>query len=66
MSTIVVAQKNGVACIGADTMSSLGSLRQKANHIVNKTKIAKIGDTFIGRTGTSTSLVVMNSYFAKP
>ena len=66
MSTIVVAQKNGVACIGADTMSSLGSLRQKANHIVNKTKITKIGDTFIGLTGTSTSLVVMNSYFANP
>lgn len=66
MSTIVVAQKNGFACIGADTMSCLGSLRQKAHHIVNKTKIAKIGDSFIGLTGTSASLVVMNSYFANP
>lgn len=66
MSTIVVAQKNGVACIGADTMSCLGSLRQKAHHIVNKTKITKIGDTYIGLTGTSASLVVMNSYFANP
>lgn len=66
MSTIVVAQKNGVACIGADTTSSLGSLRQKAHHIVNKTKITKIDDTYIGLTGTSTSLVVMNSYFANP
>jgi ATP-dependent HslUV protease subunit HslV len=66
MSTIVVAQKNGVACIGADTMSCLGSLRQKAHHIVNKSKITKLGDTYIGLTGTSTSLVVMNSYFANP
>lgn len=66
MSTIVVVQKNGVACIGADTLSSLGSLRQKAHHVVNKTKITKIGDTFIGLTGTSASLVVMNSYFANP
>jgi ATP-dependent protease HslVU (ClpYQ) peptidase subunit len=66
MSTIVVAQKNGFTCIGADTMSSLGSLRQKAHHIVNKTKIAHIGDTFIGLTGTSSSLVVLNSYFANP
>ncbi len=66
MSTIVVAQKNGVACIGADTLSSLGSLRQKAHHVVNKTKITKIGDTFVGLTGTSASLVVMNSYFANP
>lgn len=66
MSTIVVAQKNGVACIGADTMSSLGSLRQKAHHIVNNTKITKQGDSYIGLTGTSSSLVVMNSYFAHP
>lgn len=66
MSTIVVAQKNGVACIGADTMSCLGSLRQKAHHLVNKTKIAKIDETYIGLTGTSASLVVLNSYFANP
>jgi ATP-dependent HslUV protease subunit HslV len=66
MSTIVVTQKNGIACIGADTLSCLGSLRQKAQHVVNKTKITRIGDTYIGLTGTSASLVVMNSYFANP
>ncbi|MDI1312826.1 hypothetical protein [Prosthecobacter sp.] len=66
MSTIVVTQKNGVACIGADTLSCLGSLRQKAQHVVNKTKITKIADTYIGLTGTSASLVVMNSYFSNP
>lgn len=66
MSTIVVAQKNGVACIGADTMSCLGSLRQQAHHIVNKTKITRIDDSYIGLTGTSASLVVMNSYFSNP
>ncbi len=66
MSTIVVAQKNGVACIGADTLSCLGSLRQRAHHIENKTKITLVGDTYIGLTGTSTSLVVLNSYFSNP
>ncbi len=66
MSTIVVAQKNGSICIGADTLSCLGSLRQRAHHIVNKTKITRIGDSYIGLTGTSASLVVMNSYFANP
>jgi hypothetical protein len=66
MSTIIVAQKNGVACIGADTLSSLGSLRQKAQHVVNKTKVAKIGQSYIGLTGTSASLVVLQSYFANP
>lgn len=66
MSTIVVAQKNGVACIGADTMSSLGPLRQKGHFIVNHSKITKVGDTYIGLTGTSSSLVVMNSYFSNP
>ncbi|MBL9115893.1 MAG: hypothetical protein JNJ83_12875 [Verrucomicrobiaceae bacterium] len=66
MSTIVVAQKNGIACLGADTLSCLGSLRQKAHHVVNKTKVAKIGDTYVGLTGTSASLVVMQSYFSNP
>ena len=66
MSTIVVTQKNGTTCIGADTLSCLGSLRQKAQHVVNKTKITKIADTYIGLTGTSSSLVVLNSYFANP
>lgn len=66
MSTIVVAQKNGMVCIGADTLSSLGSLRQRAHHVVNKTKITRVGDTLIGLTGTSASLVVFNSYFANP
>jgi ATP-dependent HslUV protease, peptidase subunit HslV len=66
MSTIVVAQKNGRVCLGADTMSSLGSLRQRAQHVVNKTKVAKIGDSLIGLTGTSASLVVLNSYFKNP
>jgi ATP-dependent protease HslVU (ClpYQ) peptidase subunit len=66
MSTIVVAQKNGKVCIGADTLSCLGSLRQKAHHVVNKTKMAKIGDTYFGLTGTSASLVVLQSYFANP
>lgn len=64
MSTIVVAQKNGVACIGADTLSCLGSLRQRAHHVENKTKITLVGDTYVGLTGTSTSLVVLNSYFS--
>jgi ATP-dependent HslUV protease, peptidase subunit HslV len=66
MSTIVVVQKDGKVCIGADSMSSLGSLRQKAGHVVNKTKITNIDGTLIGLTGTSASLVVMNSYFANP
>ena len=66
MSTIVVAQKNGRVCIGADTMSSLGSLRQRAHHVANHSKITKVGDTYIGLTGTSASLVVMRSYFSNP
>lgn len=66
MSTIVVAQKNGVVCIGADTMSSLGPVRQKAHHIQNCSKITRVGDSYIGLTGTTTSLVVMNSYFSNP
>lgn len=66
MSTIVVAQKNGRVCLGADTMSSLGSLRQRSHHVANHSKVAKVGDTYIGLTGTSASLVVLRSYFSNP
>ncbi len=66
MSTIVVAQKNGYACIGADTLSSLGPLRQKSHHVVNHKKITCIDGTYIGLTGTSASLVVLESYFSDP
>ncbi len=66
MSTIVVAQKNGMVCLGADTMSSLGSLRQRSHHVANHSKITMVGDTCVGLTGTSASLVVLNSYFANP
>jgi ATP-dependent HslUV protease subunit HslV len=66
MSTIVVAQKNGSICIGADTMSSLGPVRQRSHHVTNNTKITRVGDTYIGLTGTSASLVVLRSYFANP
>ncbi len=66
MSTIVVAQKNGMVCLGADTMSSLGSLRQRSHHVANHSKITMVGDTCIGLTGTSASLVVLNSYFSNP
>ena len=66
MSTIVVAQKNGKVCLGADTMSSLGSLRQRSHHVANHSKITKVGDTYIGLTGTSASLVVLRSYFSNP
>lgn len=66
MSTIVVAQKAGRVCLGADTMSSLGSLRQRAHHVGNCSKVTKVDDTFIGLTGTSASLVVLKSYFSNP
>ena len=66
MSTIVVAQKDGVACIAADTMSCLGTLRQQAHHVANHSKIVKINDSYVGLTGTSASLVVLNSYFSNP
>lgn len=47
-------------------MSSLGSLRQRAHHVGNCSKVTKVGDTYIGLTGTSASLVVLKSYFSNP
>ena len=47
-------------------MSSLGSLRQRSHHVANHSKVTKVGDTYIGLTGTSASLVVLRSYFSNP
>jgi ATP-dependent protease HslVU (ClpYQ) peptidase subunit len=47
-------------------MSSLGSLRQRSHHVANHSKVTRVGDTYIGLTGTSASLVVLRSYFSNP
>jgi ATP-dependent HslUV protease subunit HslV len=64
MTTIVVVRKNGRACIAADTLSSWGSTLQSSAYLAGNSKIVKVGDTYIGISGTATHKFVIESYFA--
>jgi hypothetical protein len=54
MTTIAVVRKNGCAAIAADTMTKWGSGKETAAYIVNHQKIFRVGDSYLGVTGTAT------------
>ena len=62
MSTIVVAQKNGRACIAADSLTTFGETRQSAEFVSDWDKIIRFGDTsHIGIVGSAAHhLVILN------
>lgn len=64
MSTIVAVQKNGVAVIGADTLTKFGGTKENAGYIVNPSKIVKIGQSYIACVGHASFGLVLESYFA--
>ncbi len=66
MTTIVVVKKNGKACIGADTLTGWGSLKQKDAYVTNNSKILCIAENYFGLTGTLSHELVLSSYFSNP
>lgn len=65
MSTIVIVRKNGAVAIGGDTLWKDGSTMQRATLIANHSKILRVGDSFIGFTGSGTWAPVLERYFAR-
>lgn len=65
MSTVVVVRKEGWAVIGADSMTKFGDTNQSAEYIKNFSKIAKIGDSYLGYVGSATFSMILASYFSK-
>ena len=67
MSTIVVAEKNGIACIAADSLTSFGDTKQSAEFVVNSDKIlpfASAGSSvmsYMGIVGSAAHQLVMQS-----
>ncbi len=66
MSTIVVVRNENEAVIGADTLTSYGYSKIKAKYIKNKSKITKIGDSYIAASGNAVIPLILNHYFNKP
>ena len=61
MSTLTVVQKNGVAAIAADQMSKKGSCKCPAAYQSRPTKIVRLEDSFIGVTGSTAHIRVVQS-----
>lgn len=64
MITIVVVKKEGRVCIGADTLTGWGSLKQKNAYVTNNSKILRIAENYFGLTGTLSHELVLASYFS--
>jgi ATP-dependent HslUV protease subunit HslV len=65
VSTIVVVQKNGIAAIAADTLSSTDEGKDSAEYVLNHYKIIHVGSSFIAISGPSSMKLAMSDYFAK-
>ena len=63
MSTIVVARKNGTACIAADTLTTFGEIRLGHELDPNHSKIQGFGDTLIGIVGSAAHTLVAERAF---
>ena len=66
MSTITVVKKNGVAAIAADTLTKWGYIKESSDYIANHQKIIKVGDSYIGATGSMTFGQSLNDYLKSP
>lgn len=65
MTTIVVARKNGVVAIAADTLTTFGNTRLHASQDASHDKIIKVGDSYIGICGSAAHHLVLASLLSK-
>jgi len=65
MSTIVVVRKNGIAAIGADTLTKIGYTRQSAKYVTNSSKIIQVGQTYIAITGSGCGPLILERFFSQ-
>lgn len=63
MSTVVVVRKNGVAAIGADTLTMLGSTKESKKYIRNHSKMLRAGRSTLAYVGHASWGLVLESYF---
>jgi len=65
VSTIVVALKNNVACIAADSLTSFGDTKQPASYVTDSDKImcfsGLVSDTYMGIVGSAAHQLVMQN-----
>jgi len=65
MSTIVVVRKDGIAAIGADTLTMYGSFRASAEYVRNSSKILRVGESCVASTGSAVLGHILAAYFRR-
>ena len=63
MSTVVVVKKNGQIAIAADTLTKWGDIKEDAEYVVSKTKIARVGENYLAHVGHASFGLVLESLF---
>lgn len=66
MSTVAVVRKDGRVAMAADTLTKWGSRKESATLVSNHGKILRVGDTFIGVTGSATFKLILRDYLNDP
>ncbi len=64
MSTLVMVERAGVACMAADTLTSFGSRKQSARYVERPEKILEVDGTYIGFVGWCAHQNVLESAFS--
>ena len=64
MTTIAVVAKDGLACIAADSLTSLGEMKLPGGLTEDRSKVLKVGDSYVGLSGSTAHYGVLESYFA--
>lgn len=64
MSTVTVVRKDGRIAIAADTLTKWGGGKESADYIVNHQKIIRIGESWLGVTGSATAHLILEDYFS--
>ena len=65
MTTIVVAKKNGIAAIAADTLTTFGNTRLSAARDASHDKILQIAGSYIGVCGSAAHHLVLTSLLSR-
>lgn len=65
MSTIAVVRKGPIAVIAADTLTKWGSAKESATYVTNHEKILRVGESYIGITGSATFKAILQDYFGE-
>ncbi len=64
MSTLVMVEKAGEACMAADTLTTWGSRKQSARYVARPEKILEVDGSYVGLVGWCAHQTVLESAFA--